>query len=100
MRIERKINQDFFLFLNLFAKDDELSVFLLGQSSHYFGDLQGSEGFIVLPSHFHVNATVCSHGKGSADGLLSEGEIKVKGGTRIIGCCCSTITICSQTRKD
>ncbi len=77
------------LIFNLFAKDDELRILLLGQSSHDLGDLQGSQGFIVLPSHFHMNATVCSHGKGSTDGLLREGEIQVKervlGGIRIIG---------------
>lgn len=88
------------LISNLFAKDDELRLLLLGQSSHDLGDLQGSHGFIVFPSHFHMNATVCSHGKGSTDGLLSEGETRVKelvlGGIRIIGWCCS-IKICYKT---
>ncbi len=60
-------------FCNLFAKDDELSFLLLGQSSQDLGDVQGSQGFIVFSSHFHMNATVCSHGKRSADGLLSRG---------------------------
>lgn len=59
-------------FLNLFAKDDKLGVFLLGQSSHDFGDLQGSQVFIIFPRYFHMNATVCSHGKGCADGLLKK----------------------------
>lgn len=64
------------LIFNLFAKDDKLCVLLLGQSSQDLGDLQGSQGFIVFPSHFHMNATVCPHGKSSADGLLSEGGNK------------------------
>lgn len=65
------------MILDLFAKNNELSLFLLGQSSQNLGDLQRAQSFIVFPSHFYMNATVSSHGKGSADGLLSEGEIWV-----------------------
>lgn len=62
----------------LFAKDDKLSIFFLGQSSHDFGHLQGSKVIIIFARYFHMNTTVCSHGKGSADGLLSKIERWVK----------------------
>lgn len=65
----------------LFAKDDKLSIFFLGQSSHDFGHLQGSEVFIIFARHFNMNTTVCSHGKGSADGLLSKTRGGLKGST-------------------
>lgn len=65
------------LFLDLFAKDDELSLFLFGQSSQDLGDLQGSETFVVFPTDFHVNATVSSHGKGSTDGFLINMELQL-----------------------
>ncbi|KAG7216829.1 hypothetical protein INR49_001483 [Caranx melampygus] len=52
--------------------DDELCILLLSQSSHDLGDLEGSQGVIVFPSHFYMNATICPHGKGGTDGLLSE----------------------------
>lgn len=70
------MNPDF-LFFYLFPKNDELGVLFLGQSSHDLGNLQGSQGFIVFSSHFHVNATVCSHGKGSTDGLLRDRDVRV-----------------------
>lgn len=88
---ECKINHDFFL--DLFAKNYQLSVLLLGQCSKYFGNLQGSQSFIIFSSHFHMNAAVCSHGESSADGLLRKGEIQVNGQTRITDSCRSTITM-------